>query len=154
MLIDETGKALGVLSLDQALWLAWERDLDVVEVNSTATPRVGRLIDYGKYQYEQAKAENKSRGRSSEVKEIRLTLKIGEHDFEVKRSQADRWLNEGHRVKITVVLIGREMMYADRGNELIDKTRTLLGANYEMMPSRMGKRISAMVGRKTKTKDQ
>ncbi len=147
-MIDETGKSFGVINFDQAMWLAWEKDLDLVEVGSNAKPPVVRLLDYGKYQYELAKAESKSRSHAPEIKEIRLKLKIGQHDFDVKRSQADGWLAEGDRVRITAVLVGREMMYPDQAKALIEKMRVILNASYEMEISRMGKRYSTIVGRK------
>ncbi|MEK7460814.1 MAG: translation initiation factor IF-3, partial [Patescibacteria group bacterium] len=107
-----------------------------------------RLLDYGKYQYEQAKAESKSRSHAPEVKEIRLTLKIGQHDFDVKKSQADRWLNDGDRVRVTATLRGRELAFPGQAHALIERMRVALGAEYEMAVSRLGKRFSAIVGRK------
>lgn len=148
MLIDEQGKALGVVTFDQAMWLAWDTGLDVVEVGAQAQPPVARLLDYGKYQYEQAKAESKSKAHAPEIKEIRLTLKIGQHDFDVKRGQAERWLAEGDRVRITVTLYGREMMFAYQANDMIERMRGTLDAAIETPIQKMGKRISVIVGRK------
>lgn len=147
-MIDEANRSGGVISFDQALWLAWEAGLDLVEVGPNATPPVVRLLDYGKYQYEQAKAESKSRARGPEVKEIRLTLKIGQHDFQVKRGQADRWLAEGDRVRITVTLFGREMAFPEQAREMMERMRLALEAEFEMPMTRLGKRFSAIVGRK------
>lgn len=148
MLIDADGKSLGAVSLDQALWLAAEADLDLVEVGPNAKPPVTRLLDYGKYQYEQSKAESRSRTHAPEVKEIRLKLKIGEHDFQVKRSQADRWLDEGDRVRVTIILYGREMMFQERAGELLERMRAALDATIETPLARQGKRFSALLARK------
>lgn len=150
-LIDGQGESVGIVTFDQAMWLAWEAGLDLVLVGANARPPVARLLDYGKYQYEQAKAENKSRGRTSEVKEIRLTLKIGQHDFEVKRGQADRWLAEGNRVRVTVKLFGREMAFPERAADMIERMRTALSANYEMTTAKIGNRWSTILGRKKTT---
>ena len=117
-----------------------------------ASPPVVRLLDYGKYQYEQAKAESKSRTHAPEVKEIRLTLKIGQHDFDVKKAQADRWLAEGDRVRVTATLRGRELGFPAQAHALIERMRTALGAEYEMAVTRLGKRFSAIVGRKKDSK--
>jgi translation initiation factor IF-3 len=147
-LIDEENRSQGSVSFDQALWLALEVGLDLVEVGPNANPPVVRLIDYGKYQYEQAKAESKSRTHAPEVKEIRLSLKIGQHDFDVKKNQADRWLSDGDRVRVTVTLRGRELAFPQQAHALIERMRIILEADYEMAVSRMGKRFSAIVGRK------
>ncbi len=148
MVIDANGKSFGVVGYDQAMWLAWESGLDLVEVGASAKPPVTRLLDYGKYQYEQAKAESKGRARAPEIKEIRLTLKIGSHDFQVKEHQAERWLTDGDRVRVTVTLHGREMMFSERAKELIERMRHNLEATYEMPITKTGNRFSTIVGRK------
>lgn len=150
MLIDASGKSLGVVSFDQAMWLAWEAGLDLVLVGPNAHPPVARLLDYGKYQYEQAKAAAKSKAHTSEVKEIRLSLKIGAHDFEVKRAQADRWLSEGNRVRVTVKLFGREQTFPEQARDLVERMRTALGASYEMPLTKVGNRWTTIIGRKKK----
>lgn len=148
MLIDGDGKSLGVVSIDQALWLAAEDELDLVEVGPNATPPVTRLLDYGKYQYEQSKAESKSRTHAPEVKEIRMKLKIGEHDFEVKRAQADRWLSDGDRVRVTIILYGREMMFQEKAGQLVERMRAALGAVIEAPLTKQGKRFTTLLARK------
>jgi translation initiation factor IF-3 len=147
-LIDDENQSLGAVAFDQAMWLAWEAGLDLVEVGPNASPPVVRLLDFGKYQYEQAKAESKSRSHAPEVKEIRLTLKIGQHDFDVKKGQADRWLTAGDRVRITATLRGRELAFPGQAHALIERMRLGLAADYEMAVSRLGKRFSATVRRK------
>ncbi len=148
MLIDADGKSLGKVGIDQALWLAAEAELDLVEVGPSATPPVTRLLDYGKYQYEQAKAESKSRTHAPEVKEIRMKLKIGEHDFQVKRSQADKWLTDGDRVRVTIILYGREMIFQEKAGQLVERMRAALDATIESPLTRQGKRFTTMLARK------
>lgn len=151
LLIDEAGKSHGNVSFDQAMWLAWEAGVDVVVVGPNANPPVARLLDYGKYQYEQAKADSKGRAHAPEVKEIRLTLKIGQHDFDVKRAQADRWLSDGDRVRVTVKLFGREQAFPDRARDLIERMRTALGTEFETPVTKVGNRWSTILGRKKST---
>lgn len=150
LLIDQESKALGAVSFDQAMWLAWEAGLDVVVVGPNAKPPVARLLDYGKYQYEQAKAESKGRSHAPEVKEVRLTLKIGQHDFDVKQSQADRWLAAGDRVRVTVKLFGREQAFPERAKAMVERMRVSLEAEYETALQKVGNRWSTILGRKKK----
>lgn len=106
MVIDEDGEQLGVLTLSQAMDLAEQRELDLVEVSPVAKPPVCRIIDYGKFQYQQSRSQQKV--KKVEVKGIRLSLKIGDHDLEVKEKQIIKFLGQGHKVKIELRLKGRE----------------------------------------------
>ncbi len=111
--IDETGKQLGVMAPSEALRLARERDLDLVEVAPKADPPVCRLIDYGKYQYEQTKRERQARKaqKQVEIKEVRLRPKTSEHDTDVRVRQARKFLESGAKVKVRLRFRGREIQH-------------------------------------------
>jgi len=120
-LIDETGEQLGVMVLKEGLRIAAERGLDLVEVAPNARPPVCRLIDYGKYKYEQAKRERETKKKQKivDIKEVRMTPKIEGHDFQVKARNAIRFLQDGDKVKATVRFRGREIVHADIGRALL-----------------------------------
>lgn len=121
--IDEKGQNLGVMSTSEALALAEEKDLDLVEVAPNANPPVCRILDYGQWLYQQQKKEREARKKQKhvEVKEIKFTLRISDNDFAVKQRQIERFLREGHRVKITIRLRGRERAHMDRPREMMDR---------------------------------
>lgn len=110
-LIDENNQNLGIVELEKALFLARERHLDLIEVSANAQPPVCKITDFGKYQYQQSKKEKK--GKRVDVKAVRLTLNIASHDLEVKAKKAQRFLEEGHKVKVELVLKGREKVFQD-----------------------------------------
>ena len=111
------------MSLIRALQVARDRGLDLVEVSPTAVPPVCRLLDYGKYKYEQTKREREARKnqRISLLKEIRLRPKTDDHDLDNKARQAQKFLEEGDKVKVTVMFRGREMSHPHLGRELLDR---------------------------------
>lgn len=114
------GEQLGILPLPQALQLADESNLDLVEVAATANPPVCRFLDYGKYKYEQTKKERKAR-KTSLLKEVRLRVKIGEADLEAKIRTVKRLLGEGDKVKISVIFRGREITHPALGWKILQK---------------------------------
>jgi len=107
----------------EALRLAEEKGLDLVEVAPQASPPVCRIMDYGKYRYEQRKRtkEAKKKQRTMEVKEIKLRPKIEEHDYQVKLRQAQKFLKSGDKTKVTIMFRGREMAHLDIGKKLLDR---------------------------------
>jgi len=113
--IDPEGNQLGILTPEEALDIAASYNLDLVEVSPHSQPPVCRIMDYGKFKYEQSKRERDARKKqkSVELKELRLRPKIDAHDFEVKTKSARRFLQEGHKVKITVRFRGREIVHQD-----------------------------------------
>ena len=113
--ISPEGEQLGVMSIRDALDAAMERELDLVEVAPNARPPVCRIMDYGKYRYEQTKQkrEAKKKQKVVTVKEVRMTPKIEEHDFQVKTRNAERFLKDGHKVKVSVRFRGREVVHSD-----------------------------------------
>ena len=122
-LIDAQGKQLGILSLKQALDIARREGLDLVEVAPQATPPVCRLLDYGKlkYQLDKKKRKTKKKQSSDVLKEIRLSYHIGKHDLEIKTKKIYRFLQEGHKVKISVRFRGREKIYREEGKRLLEQ---------------------------------
>ncbi|MBX5464600.1 MAG: translation initiation factor IF-3 [Clostridia bacterium] len=119
--IDEDGTQLGVFLTREALRVAAERGLDLVEVAPNATPPVCRLMDYGRYKYEQAKQEREARRhqRLVDIKEVKLRPNIDDHDFEVKVRNAERFLREGNKVKCTIMFRGREIVHSSLGLQLL-----------------------------------
>lgn len=150
MLIGPDNANYGEVSYDQAMVLAYDAGLDLVVVSPNAPVPVAKLMDYGKYQYEIEKKERKQRARqhAGEVKEIKLTYKIDEHDFQTKVERARKFLEEGMKVKIFLPLYGRENIFADRAIEQIERFRTLIDATYESKPAKMGNRFITIMRKK------
>ncbi len=126
--IDDENEQLGVMPTIQALTLAQEKGLDLVEVAPTAVPPVCRILDYGQYKYELQKREReaKKKQKSQTFKEIRLRVKIDVNDLRTKLRRAGQFLDEGDRVKVTVQFRGREMSHANLGRDLLDRAAELL----------------------------
>jgi len=121
--VGEKGEQLGIMPLEQAQEVARRRDLDLVEVAPTADPPVCRLLDYGKYKYEQGKKERGARKsqKVSEVREVRMRPKIGDHDFEAKARSVRKLLSEGDKVKVTMLFRGREITHPELGYRLLQR---------------------------------
>ncbi|MFI3250617.1 MAG: translation initiation factor IF-3 [Eubacteriales bacterium] len=119
--ISETGEQLGVLTLEEAMRMAQEQELDLVKISPNANPPVCKFMDYGKYRYEQNKREKEARKnqRVVEIKEIRMSPGIDTHDFNVKLRNAQKFLSEGNRCKVTVRFRGREMAHTNIGKDLL-----------------------------------
>ncbi len=120
-LISETGEMLGVMSSREALRLADEAGLDLVKISPTAVPPVCKIMDYGKYKFEQAKKEkeNKKNQKIVELKEVQLSMTIDVGDLNVKARQAQKFLEQGNKVKVTIRLRGRQMAHANLGKDVI-----------------------------------
>ena len=121
--IDENGEKIGVLSLDQAIEKAEDRDLDLVLVAPNAVPPVCKIMNYGKYKFEQAKKEKESKKnqKTVEIKEIRVTPNIGTHDFEFKSRNARNFLESGNKVRFTLRFRGRELNNVESGEEILNR---------------------------------
>lgn len=150
-LIDEDGQMVGVMPSGQALSLARERGLDLVEVSPMASPPVCKLMDYGRFKYEQSKKENEARKHQkiSELKEIRLSPRTDDHDLDVKGRKIEEFLGEGDKVKVGVRFRGRELAHPEIGRRLLDKIlEGLKGiAVVERPPIMEGKIMSMIVSR-------
>jgi translation initiation factor IF-3 len=121
--IDSTGKQAGILPLEEALSLARMSNLDLVEVAANADPPVCRIMDYGKYRYEQTKKEKlaKKHQHATKIKEIRLRPNIEDHDLAVKEKRVREFLESGAKVKVSVAFRGREITHREFGKEVLDK---------------------------------
>jgi len=143
------GKQLGVLSLGEALTLARSQDVDLVEIAPTATPPVCRLVDYGKFRYEQAKRdkESKKHQHATKVKEVQLSPKIDPHDVSVKLQHAIGFLCEDMKVKITLRFRGREMAHTEYGFQVVQKFIADVSAygHPDFEPKLVGRGIHAMI---------
>ncbi|HHX87649.1 MAG TPA: translation initiation factor IF-3 [Firmicutes bacterium] len=123
LVIDTDGTQLGVLKIDEALRVAEDRKLDLVNVAPTARPPVCRIMDYGKYKYEQSKRERDARKKQKQitVKEVKFRPNIEQHDFEVKMKNARRFLEDGDKVKVTVMFRGREITHSSIAYRLCER---------------------------------
>ena len=151
-LIDEQGQKLGVMSSREALEIAEERNLDLVMVsNNTDTP-VCKIMNYGKYKFEQAKKEKESRKKQKtvEIKEIRITPGIEEHDFNFKAKNAKKFIQDGNKVRITVKFRGRELNYTKIGEATLNRFIEELSdvATAEKKPVLEGKNMFVILSQK------
>ena len=151
-LIGETGEKLGVLSLNEALEKAEEKNLDLVLVAPNANPVVCKIMNYGKYKFEQAKKEKeaKKKQKTLEVKELRVTPNIEEHDFEFKSKNARKFLIAGNKVKITVRFRGREVNNSKAGEVVLNKFIENLEdvATVEKKPKLEGRNMFTILAKK------
>ena len=120
-LVDDDGSQIGVKDTDEAREYAWGKNLDLVEVAAQADPPVAKVMDYGKYRYEQEQKAKLARKHqvSVNVKEIKLRPKIGIHDYNTKKGHVERFLNQRAKVKVTIMFRGREREHPDRGRDLL-----------------------------------
>jgi translation initiation factor IF-3 len=137
-LIDQEGEMLGVMTAREALVRAYDVGLDLLEISPNAVPPVVKILDYGKYKYEQQKKANEARKRQKvvEIKEIKVRPNIDDHDYDVKMRQAKDFIGEGDKVKVTLRFRGREMAHQDLGLKVLDRIRTELAeiTKVESMP--------------------
>ena len=148
-LIDDEGGQLGIVQLREALAIAEERGLDLMEVAPNAVPPVCRIVDYGKFRYEQTKKDREARKnqKQAELKEVRLKPKTDDHDLEVKAKQARKFLLAGDKVKFTVRFRGREIFHPDIGREMLEQMAEELRdvATVEQRPLMEGRALSLML---------
>lgn len=148
-MVDEDGNQLGILSRNEALQSAAERDLDLVEISPDASPPVAKIIDWGKYNYQRTKQmqRNKRNTKTLDLKQMRFGLKIGSHDLEIKLRKVSDFLEEGHKVKITIFYRGRELAHKELGFKLADKVISDLGETIivDQKPEFAGKQLNFVV---------
>ena len=122
-IIDEEGEQLGIMEIDEARTIAEERGLDLVEVAPNARPPVCKIMDYGRYKYEQAKKEKQAKKKQHQitVKEMKFRPKIDDHDYEYKVAHVREFLEKGDKVKLTIMFRGREMMHQEFGEAILDR---------------------------------
>ncbi len=148
--IGDDGEQIGVMPTREALEFARERGLDLVEVSPNARPPVCRIMDFGKYKYEQSKKTRaaKKKQHSVQTKEVKLRPKIDDHDFNFKVENARKFLQQHHKVKLTIMFRGREMAHTERGEELLNRVVEELGdeIQVEQRPKQEGRNMSMLVG--------
>jgi translation initiation factor IF-3 len=147
--IGPDGNQLGILSRAEALLEAERAGLDLIEISPQATPPVAKIIDWGKYQYQKTKEQQRNRRNTTtvEIKQMRLGLKIGGNDLEIKLRKIREFLEAGHRVKIMVFFRGREMAHQELGYAMLDKIIEKLQdtATVEQKPTLAGKNLGIVV---------
>jgi translation initiation factor IF-3 len=148
-LIDETGTQLGVVSRDEALDYARQRDLDLVEVAADARPPVCRVLDYSKYKYEQEQKQKAARKHQQNinVREIKFRPKIAQHDYDTKKGHVERFLKHRDKVKVTIMFRGREVTHPERGEMILTRLAEELGdlAVIEQRPTQDGRNMTMML---------
>lgn len=150
--VSSTGDQLGIMSVRDALKTASEQHLDLVEVAPTARPPVCRIMDFGKYKYEQQKRDKEAKKKQKiiTVKEVKLRPNIEEHDFNVKMKNVLRFLSDGDKVKVTIMFRGRELSHPELGKEVLDKVANELQGTVviERAPKLEGKNMIMIVAPK------
>lgn len=151
--ITDDGENLGVINLAEALKQAQARNLDLIEISPSAVPPVAKIMDYGKFQYDEKKKQKvaKSRTQTSELKNVQVKIGTGEHDLELKAKKASEWLKDGNRVKIDLYLVGRSK-YMDMNflKERMDRIFKLITTEYKVVspPTKGLKGLSAIIEKK------
>jgi translation initiation factor IF-3 len=147
--IGSDGTQLGIMSRAEALKTAEEAGVDLVEISPDAAPPVAKVVDWGKYQYQKMKEQQKNRksSKASELKQMRFGLKIGSGDLDIKLRKIRGFLAAGHKVRIQIFYRGREMAHKELGYEMIDKITALLedDAIVEQKPQMAGRNLSIIV---------
>ncbi|HEY2839274.1 MAG TPA: translation initiation factor IF-3 [Pirellulales bacterium] len=148
--ISAEGEQLGIMPTEQAIAAAKEVDLDLVEVAPNERPPVCRIMDYGKFKYQQKKRQHRSQAHHSKIKEIRVRPKTGEHDIEVKVSRAREFLTHKDKVIVSVVFRGRELAHIEEGQRVIKQVLQSLEdiGKVESAPSQQGRRITCILAPK------
>lgn len=148
----EDGENLGVLSLDEALRKAKEAELDLIEISPNAKPPVAKIMDYGKYRYEQKKKDRETRAKAhtTETKNVQVKIGTGEHDLGLKAKRTSDWLAEGHRVKVELYLRGRaKYMDKDFLHERLERFLKLISSEYKIAekPQKSPKGLAMVIER-------
>jgi len=147
-LIDESGKQLGIMDTREALRIAYDKGLDLVLVSPAAKPPVARILDYGKWRYEQQQQEKERRKKQKkqEVKAIKFRVKVSEHDYQTKL-KLRRFLEDGHKVKVTIMFRGRELAHPELGKKILERVADDLKeiATVEMPPQLAGRDMNMVL---------
>ena len=151
-LVDEKGQMVGVVGRNEALTMAANAGLDLVEIAPNADPPVCKILDFGKYKYEEQKKKNEARKKQKiiEVKEIKLRPSIDDHDYEVKRRSMMKFIEEGDKVKVTMRFRGRELAHQELGMDVLIRVRDDLDeiAKVEQMPRMEGRQMTMVMSPK------
>ena len=149
-LVSYDGEQVGIRSLNEALNMAQDMDLDLVEVAGQATPPVCRIMDYGKFKYEQSQKAKESRKKSTHilVKEMKYRPKIGVGDFNTKTRKVEEFLKEGSKVKVTIMFRGREMQHPELGARILENVADAIAevGHIEVYPEQEGRNMTMVLG--------
>jgi len=149
--IDENDNHIGIMSTEEALRMAKERELDLIEINPKSIPPIAKISDFGQYKYQKEKElrKQKSSQKKTDTKGIRLSTRIGQHDFEVRLKQAKKFLAQDDKIKIEIILKGREKQYTDIAinqiNEFINKLNKEKEIKIEQPAKRQGGQVTAII---------
>lgn len=143
-LIVADGRSAGTVSADQARYLASQDELDLVLINVNATPPIAKILDYNKFRYQQEK-QTRGTKKTGQLKEMRLSFRINDHDLETKATRAKRFLANGDLVRIFILLRGRENIFPDRAKTVLQKFMEMSGGDWEQPISQVEKRVQAIV---------
>lgn len=150
--VSSTAEQLGVMSLDEALKMATSQDSDLVEISPNAKPPVCKIMDYGKFRYEQQRKEKETKKKQKviDVKEVKIRPNIEEHDYNVKLKNVQRFLNDGDKVKVTIMFRGREMAHPELGRKVLLRLAENVAeiANVEREPRLEGKNMIMILSAK------
>jgi translation initiation factor IF-3 len=148
-LVDERGRMVGIVGRNDALKMAADAGLDLVEIAATADPPVCKILDFGKFKYEEQKKKNEARKKQKviEVKEIKLRPSIDDHDYDVKMRSMNKFIEEGDKVKVTMRFRGRELAHQELGMNVLMRVRNDLDgiAKIEQMPRMEGRQMTMVV---------
>ena len=154
--IDDTGTQLGIMAPQQALTIARQKGLDLVEISASASPPVCRIMDYGRYQYQEQKRQREAKKHQHviEVKEIKFRPKVDEHDYQFKLKHIERFLAEGDKVKATIFFRGREMAHPEIGRRILERVIQDLAdvAVAETSPRQEGNQMHTILSQKAGAK--
>jgi translation initiation factor IF-3 len=151
LVIDENGSQLGIMPTRQAIAMARQRELDLVEVSPQAQPPVAKILDYGQFKYQQDKQEHKQKvkQKKSELKVIRLSVRISQHDLETRLKQGQKFLEDGDKIKAELMLKGREMQHQELALEVLKKFQSainqLIPVKTEQAITRQGRSFSLIL---------
>jgi translation initiation factor IF-3 len=152
--INEDGVQVGILKRDEAIRIAKDEGLDLVEVSPNANPPVCKIMDYGKYKYRQSKKSQqaKKKQKTFQVKEVKLRPKTDEHDYQFKMRHVQRFIGDGNKVKVTIMFRGREMAHQDRGRMMLSRIRDEFAENtiVEQEPKMEGRNMNMILAPKPK----
>ncbi len=154
--INDQGDQLGVMSRSEALQAAEEYGLDLVEISPNANPPVAKIVDWGKFNYQKTKQQQKSKrnAKSPDLKQMRIGMKISDHDLDVKLKKVQKFLDAGHKTKITIFYRGRENAHKDLGFVLADKVIEKFGENInvDQKPQLAGRQLHFVIRSSTHAK--
>ncbi len=152
-ILDIEGNNLGIMSKQEALKKAEEQEMDLVEINPTSNPPVAKIIDFKHFKYQKEKEARKTRIKSkvSELKGVRLSVRIGQHDLDVRRAQAEKFLSRGDKVRIEIILRGRERAKTHIANQVIsgfvDRIKEDTNVRYDQEVTRQGNKVTAIIAK-------